>query len=200
MIGRSTFASASSFWRSSPLNPGRRTSSTRQPDPSGRMDRKNSCAESKVWASSPTDRTSLLSDKQIAGSSSTTNTIGRLSLINFLGAGRQRELESCTCISIGNGPQFSAVSFNDGTADGQSHTHALRLGSEEGVENMFHAFGVESRSGILHHDLYAPGFVGLRTDQQDTRPVCYRSHGLDTVHDQVQDDLLQLDPITQNWS
>src|SRR5262245_48870588 len=72
IIGKSSWAAASSRCRSRPLNPGRRTSSTRQPGTSALRCCRNSRADAKVVTCSPTDRRSRCSASRIETSSSTT--------------------------------------------------------------------------------------------------------------------------------
>jgi hypothetical protein len=69
-------AAASSRWRSRPLNPGKRTSSTRHAGASGRLNLKNACAEAKISARIPIERNKRDSASRIETSSSTANTIG----------------------------------------------------------------------------------------------------------------------------
>ena len=67
--------SAIRFCRSSPLRPGSRTSSTKQPGTSGRVLRRKSCADANASTRSPTDRMRFLSDSRVPTSSSTTKTM-----------------------------------------------------------------------------------------------------------------------------
>src|SRR5256886_6474072 len=76
MIGSAASVSASSRWRSSPLSPGRRTSSTRHPGASGRRARRNAWAVGKTSTPSPTELMSLRRPSRTAASSATTTTIG----------------------------------------------------------------------------------------------------------------------------
>ena len=41
-------------------------------------------------------------------------------------------------------------------------------------------------------------FVNLASDPQVPRTILDRSHGVDCIHDQVQENLLQLNPVRQN--
>ena len=52
----------------------------------------------------------------------------------------QRKLKRCTRPGVGGGPQTSAMRFDDGAADGQSHASALRLGRKEGIEDLLRLF------------------------------------------------------------
>src|ERR1700690_1864094 len=52
--------------------------------------------------------------------------------------GWQREMKSCTSSVIGGRPQPSAMRLHNGTADGQPHAAALRLGGKERRKDLFH--------------------------------------------------------------
>jgi len=49
----------------------------------------------------------------------------------------QGELKHCAPTEGCGGPQAPAMGLDDGSADGQSHAGALRLGGEEGIEVTF---------------------------------------------------------------
>src|SRR5246500_5893483 len=73
-IGIQMFLVASSRWKSSPLNPGSRTSNTRQLGISEAFLRRKLSADSKVSACSPTVLNRNLSEERTDGSSSITKT------------------------------------------------------------------------------------------------------------------------------
>jgi hypothetical protein len=75
-IGIRMPAFTNSAWKSRPLDPGRRTSSTRQLGTSGRALCRNCCAEANTSARNCTDSKSLASARRMASSSSTTKTMG----------------------------------------------------------------------------------------------------------------------------
>src|SRR3954453_16779836 len=81
MIGSWMFAAASSCCMSSPLRPGKRTSSTMQPGRSGRLLCRNSCGEANSSTWNPTERNRLSSDLRIEASSSMTTIAGVSSLM-----------------------------------------------------------------------------------------------------------------------
>src|ERR1700729_858129 len=90
------------------------------------------------------------------------------------------------------------MSFNDRVTDRQSHSHALGLRGEEAFEDAVPACRVKTNTGIRHVDDDVALIVELRTDGQDTGAVSDRTHRLDAVHDQVENDLLQLDPVSHD--
>src|ERR1700760_1864678 len=76
MIGIWTPAVTNSRCKSRPLNPGKRTSSSRQAGASGRGLRRNSPAVANAWTLYPTDRIRRSVDRRNAASSSMTITTG----------------------------------------------------------------------------------------------------------------------------
>src|SRR5260370_18478063 len=76
----------------------------------------------------------------------------------------QTELKGRARPGVRRGPQPSAVSFDDRTADRQTHTHAARLGGEEGVEHPVRIVGADPGTGVLHRQKHLVAFV-LRSDQ-----------------------------------
>ncbi len=101
-------------------------------------------------------------------------------------------------IRVAAGPQPSSVSLSDGTADRQPHPQAIPLGREEGIEKPLE---VRRRpdTRVLYADEDAGGGFPLATHARDDQPARARRHlrhRLDPVHDQVQDELLQPDPVS----
>src|SRR5207245_10398568 len=80
-IGKGASVWASSRWRSRPLSPGRRTSSTRHPGEFGRGLLRNACALGKTWTVSPTEVKSLRRESRTDLSSSITKMTGSVVLI-----------------------------------------------------------------------------------------------------------------------
>src|SRR5438132_7845186 len=87
MIGNAVFAAAISRCMSSPLRPGKRTSSTMQPGRSGRLLCRNSWGDPNNSTSSPTERNRLSSALRIDGSSSMTTIVGFSGAIAVSGHG-----------------------------------------------------------------------------------------------------------------
>src|SRR5882724_6605956 len=136
IIGMGTLAMANSRWKSRPLIPGNLMSRTRQLGTSGRLLRRNSCADSNSSTCSPTDPIRRLIARRTEGSSSTTKTIGFASVIKCLSTLRgHSKFEECT---IGHcyGPQTPAVGFDNGAADRQTHPNALGLCRREWLEDV----------------------------------------------------------------
>ena len=56
----------------------------------------------------------------------------------------------------------------------------------------------QSRTRISHRDERAAGLGFAGTNDQLSRPIARSAHCLDSVHDQVEDHLLQFDPVSCN--
>jgi hypothetical protein len=87
--------------------------------------------------------------------------------------------------------------FNDGAADGQTHTGAMRLGGKEGMEDLVRLPRRQSHAGIAdaHHNLFM--FRSLRFDDELAWPIDIL-HRIDAVSHEVHHDLLQLHAISHD--
>jgi hypothetical protein len=87
--------------------------------------------------------------------------------------------------------------FNDGAADGQSHTDPMRLCGKERIEDLVRLLRGQTYAGIAdaHHKL--PVFRSLRPDGELARPFLIL-HRIDAVNDEVHHDLLQLHAISHD--
>src|SRR5208337_1833839 len=189
-MGISSSSSAILSCRSRPLRPGSRTSNTRQLGASVRGRVKNSCAEAKVSARNPADRSRLSNASRIDASSSTTKTTASGSGIAPLFIIRESEREGGSGTVVRRGPQPSAVALDDGAADREPHSHASGFGGVERVEESFCALRVEAAARVLHCDAHRIELTALRPDDQLSGAVLHRTHGLDRVQDQVEHHLL----------
>src|SRR3984893_2649670 len=111
---------------------------------------------------------------------------------------RQGEAEYGAKGRSGFRPQAALMSFNDRVTDCQPHSHALGLRGEEAFEDAVPVCWVKTNTGIRHVDGDVALIVELRADRQDTWAVSDRTHRVDPVHDQVENDLLQLDPVSHD--
>ena len=66
--------------------------------------------------------------------------------------GWQSETKSCPWSVIGGGPQSATMRFDNGTADGQPHPAALRLGGEEGRKDLVNIPSRQSRACIADRE------------------------------------------------
>ena len=95
-------------------------------------------------------------------------------------------------------PEPAAVRFDDRAAHRQPHAHPATLGGKERIVQPVQVARIDPDAGVVHShgDVLTVGRV--RSDHQFRRPVLDARHGLDTVPHQIQDDLLELDPVTEN--
>src|SRR5882672_12119974 len=112
---------------------------------------------------------------------------------------RQGELKRGTVGYVCRGPQPATVSFNDRTADREPHAHAAGFGGEEGVEQPVRIRGGYPDAAIRHTYERSVCLVLTRSDHQFARPIRDRLHCFNAIHHQVNDHLLQLDTIGQDY-
>src|SRR5262249_18394500 len=112
--------------------------------------------------------------------------------------GWKTELKDCPIRNARQSADASTVRLDDGPTDRQSHTYSTRLGREERVEDAIRRRRIETSASVVQRDLYFVRSVQLRLDPEGSWPVLHHYHCLDAVQDQIQDDLLQLDPIPQD--
>src|SRR5260370_18083170 len=138
-------SSAIRFCKSSPLCPGSRKSNTKQLVTSSRELSRNSWAEEKVKTLKPTERIKLTRDSRTDSSSSTTNTKACSFCIALLLMLRESKLKCCAG-TVRHGPQFSALIFNNRSANCQTHSQSLRFGRIERIKDLFQCFLVDTNT------------------------------------------------------
>jgi len=117
---------------------------------------------------------------------------------------RQRDTRGGVNCRIVPGPALGdahirRMGLDDRTADSIGHAHAIRLRREKGVEQLTGVSG----SMPMRNPQSQPGLSGvvrLGADQKFTGPIPDNGHGLNAVDEQVQDHLLQLDPVRRIWA
>ena len=90
------------------------------------------------------------------------------------------------------------MGLDDGAADRQADADAVRLGRVERLEHLLDALRIEPAAGIAHLNQDDVRAVVPRHDRQEARAVADGAHGLDRIHDQVEEHLLQLDPVARH--
>ena len=110
----------------------------------------------------------------------------------------QGELKRRAGPGIAGGRQPSSVRVDDRAADRQAHAHAAGFGGEEGIEQPIGILGGHADTAVAHRDQNLAGLILSRPDHQLARPVRDRLHRFNAVDDEVEDDLLQLDPIGED--
>src|SRR5258708_10119694 len=118
----------------------------------------------------------------------------RLSRVD-LTSGGQREVKACAARRVVGSPQAAAVRFDDGAADGESHTSSIRLSSKERFEDLVHLVGRQSHAGITHRHHNFLVFRPLRPDRKFASGI-HVLDGIDAIEHEVHEHLLQLHPIS----
>src|ERR1700756_1070172 len=111
-------------------------------------------------------------------------------------AKRQREKECCSWTFGRSNSQAPSVRFHDRPADCQAHPHSFLLRSIESLKGLFRIKQASSVVPDLDNDRRR--VLQLRADPKFSWPILNCSHRLDSIDEQVEDDLLQLHSITQH--
>src|SRR5215469_8833036 len=165
---------------------------------------RNASADEKAWAAKPDSRSNCGSDSRTDSSSSTTDTSERLSVMGASSRCRVRnarriagngERESGTGSVVCLRPETAVMPLDDGATDGEPDTHAVGLRGVESVEQLVHVLGVDALAGVPHAHAHTIAGLAFGSDQQLPRAVVHVSHRVGGVAEQIQDDLLELDPI-----
>jgi len=90
------------------------------------------------------------------------------------------------------------MTFDDRATHGQPNAHAFRLGAVERREELLRVPRIEAHAAVTDGDAHETVFVEPRPDEQVAGPILDREHGVGGIREQVQNDLLQLDPIADD--
>src|SRR5438270_7442924 len=93
-------------------------------------------------------------------------------------------------------PDAAAVSLDDRPADGQSDTHAVLLRCDERLEQLFGDRFADSRAGVFDAHAHQIRRLPIGPDGQASDWSIH--HRVDRVADQVDENLLNLDPYDEN--
>src|SRR5262249_29590328 len=113
------------------------------------------------------------------------------------GIGAQNELKYRAPWGVGHNPQAPAMGLDDRAADRQAHSHAAGFRREKRTEYPLDVLRTDSRSTIGDRYHHAAVVANIRSHNEHPRPV-HGGHGLDRIRDQVQEHLMQLNPIPQD--
>ncbi len=103
----------------------------------------------------------------------------------------ESEAEGEAGVGIFHGGETSAVSLNDGAADGETHPHSLGLGGEEGFEEFVERFGAAG-STVADGDFDLARFDLVRFHGNAPLVAGQLADGVDGVGEEVDEDLLDL--------
>src|ERR1700733_13302869 len=87
------------------------------------------------------------------------------------------------------------MSFDDRSAYCETHSHAVRLGGEESIEDPIDISWSEAGAGILDRNKYTVIAVELGHNAQLSFSGDNRLHRIESIRGEVQDHLLQLHSI-----
>jgi hypothetical protein len=88
--------------------------------------------------------------------------------------------------------------FNGGTADCQSHAHSAGLGGKKWLEKLVHLPGVDAHTRVLHGDYDLIRTLSLGCDNQLPLRLASGAYRFDSIQDEVENHLLQLDGIAND--
>ena len=91
------------------------------------------------------------------------------------------------------------MGFDNGAANGQSHPHPLRFGGVKRLEDAFDIFRGDTRPRIFDGNQYAGGFLSFRCYLQHAVPISHGVHRINSVDEQIQDDLLELYTVSHDF-
>src|SRR5215467_4260886 len=168
---------------------------------------RNASADENALVAKPDSRSKSGSDSRTDSSSSTIDTSERLSVMS---ASWRRRVWNASR-NAGNGkreggtgtviclcPETSMMSLDDGATDGEPDTHAVGFRCVEGVEQLVHVVGVDAHASIPHAHADTIAVLPFGSDQQLPRAIVHVNHRIGGIAKEVQDDLLELDPIAGN--
>ena len=101
-----------------------------------------------------------------------------------------RKLKESTPRLVPGRPQPSAVSFDNRAADRQPHAHAAGLCRVEWFKETRQSFGAQPGAGVSHPEAHRVRFRLAGSDEYLSGAISNRSHCLDGVENEIEDDLL----------
>src|SRR5271168_1639587 len=104
-------------------------------------------------------------------------------------------MKSCTPSTVGACPQLPAMRLHNGTADGQPHAAALRLGGKERRKDLIHLLHWQPHARVTDRELELT-VLQLRLHSKLSAGVF---HGFDAVEHEVHENLLQLHTVYHDF-
>src|ERR1700733_3673466 len=96
----------------------------------------------------------------------------------------EAELEDRAARGTRHNPQLTSMSFNDRTADGESHSNPVSLGCIKRMKYTVQVFLTQPGAGVFDGNLDDTG-IRCRCDAQLPRAILYRMHGFHGIDDQI---------------
>src|ERR1700722_9385123 len=193
MTARSLLIWSSWVWTSSPLMPGKHTSSRTHPVLNVLAAARNASGRSNVTGSKFAELSKRFSDRSTASSSSRTET-GRLVAI-CRSAGRKSKAKNGSTPGIRLRRQLAAVRLDYRTRNPQSQPHAIVFARDEWLKQAAGNIAGNSRSNIGDGDLDHVVIESPR--RHGDLPRFLIGHRLKRIADQVDDHLLDLNAVHQ---
>src|ERR1700686_210210 len=107
----------------------------------------------------------------------------------------EAELEDRAAGGTRHNPQSTSMSFNDRTADGESHSNPIPLGCVKRMKYTVQVFLTQPDSSVFERNLHDTG-IRCRCDAQLPLAILHRTHRFDGIDDQVKQHLLELHAIS----
>src|SRR5207247_4511940 len=109
---------------------------------------------------------------------------------------RQREREGRAAVRSVLCQQPTTVSLDQGPGDRESHPEALRLRRVERLEDQRQLALGDPAATVAHRDAYDA--VGADAGRDGEATIVAGPHRIEAIHDQVEDDLLELNAIGED--
>src|SRR5258705_5047649 len=111
---------------------------------------------------------------------------------------RELDVECDTAIGVGDGTYLSPVRLDDRSADSETHPEAPGLRAHEPLEYPSEIGPLRAGAAVAYRDLDATRRPVAGRDHDLALATVGQSDRLAGVHEQVQDDLLELDRIARD--
>jgi hypothetical protein len=115
-----------------------------------------------------------------------------------LGGDRELKRDAAGHVIISTRPQLAAVRFDDRTTDAQPEPQPTWLGRIKGLKEPVDCSRCQSRTRIHHGNAYTATLGLSAVDLQPTRSLTSATHCLESIYHQVEEHLLEFDPISLN--
>jgi hypothetical protein len=84
------------------------------------------------------------------------------------------------------------------SADRKSHAYAVGFRREEGLEDAISGRQIDTQTSVLNCHKHAVRVDRLRRYRQHFRTIHDHAHGFNAIQDQIEHDLLQLNPVSED--
>src|SRR5262245_22650448 len=92
--------------------------------------------------------------------------------------------------TIARRPYTASMCLDDGSTNREAHAHAIRFGRKERAKQFILYFWIDAASHVLHCDDDFIDSIAFRSNQELPRRVGSVRHGLNPIHDEIDDHLL----------